>query len=333
MENRYTPECPFCSRYIKRPEKKMTGFGEVIANYCACGAVYVCDPTGRNMGEAFSEALAIFTGGWDFDNLSQGDDYFIRELDYDLKNHRHIIVKGEIRSAGKLIFIHSKDTEIKSEVTVNRTERNLKPIIRTMLEGMDFQGIAQRAEENQAVISKLISMTYDKEDTLSWRAIESFRYISERLTASRQSLMRDTIRRLLWSMSDESGGIGWSACEILGAIISANPSEYEDVIPLLWSCREEEMFRAGTFWAMAQIAEVDPKAVSFVCNELPTYLNDKDPMVRANVALCMYRIRCPFDLGEVFKPLFTDTDEVTYYENGILNKKTVASFVSHLQKT
>ena len=40
--------------------------GTVDGNRCACGAVYVYDRTGRMLGEAFSEALAM-AYDWDYD--------------------------------------------------------------------------------------------------------------------------------------------------------------------------------------------------------------------------------------------------------------------------
>jgi len=43
-------------------------------------------------------------------------------------------------------------------------------------------------------------------------------------------------------MTDESGAIGWRSAELIGEIIYANPSLFEDIIPILWSQREEESF-------------------------------------------------------------------------------------------
>ncbi len=323
-DTKYAPECPFCSRFIDRPEKILTGFGETLANRCRCGAVYVCDPTGRNLGEAFTEALALLMGNWDFDNLNADSDYFTREINYDLKTHREVVVKGEVRSAGRLIFVNRTDTH-KKEGGVMKTDRNIKQTLKILLSEGDYQKIAEMAEDNQAVISKLISMTYDKEDVLTWRAIESFKTISKRLTPIKPGLMRDTIRRLLWSMSDESGGIGWSACEIIGCITSANPSEYSEMIPLLWSYREEENFRPGALWAMAQIGLVDASAISFICNDIEKYFSDPSPCVKAYAAYCSKIARC-----KIAAPLRITNPEETFtcYKDGELKAYSVSEFIA-----
>ena len=59
--------------------------------------------------------------------------------------------------------------------------------------------------------------------------------------------LRETCRKLVWSLSDESGGIGWSAPEILGEIVSADPKRFKDFIPLMASVYEieEDVFRGG----------------------------------------------------------------------------------------
>ena len=47
----------------------MTELGAIISGRCACGAVYVCDPTGHNVGEAYGDAIAFAKGDWDIGNV------------------------------------------------------------------------------------------------------------------------------------------------------------------------------------------------------------------------------------------------------------------------
>ncbi len=54
-------------------------------------------------------------------------------------------------------------------------------------------------------------------------------------------------------MTDESGGIGWSAPEMLGEIVRANPFEYCDLVPLIWHCQDEDLFRAGALWGLYRL--------------------------------------------------------------------------------
>lgn len=60
-------KCPFCGEIIGMPEEIKTPFGDTLeGGRCGCGALYVFDRTGRKLGEAYSEALAL-AFDWDYD--------------------------------------------------------------------------------------------------------------------------------------------------------------------------------------------------------------------------------------------------------------------------
>ena len=86
----------------------------------------------------------------------------------------------------------------------------LKEEIRDALFEGDFAKVVQRALENKKVFSILISFTYDKESILCWRAIEAMGKAAGAVAERDPSTVRNIVQRLLWSMGEESGGIGWS---------------------------------------------------------------------------------------------------------------------------
>ena len=49
------PGCPFCSSLLERPGEGHAG--DMPAGSCSCGAVYVCDVTGHNLGAALVELI------------------------------------------------------------------------------------------------------------------------------------------------------------------------------------------------------------------------------------------------------------------------------------
>lgn len=51
------PRCPFCRTLFERPQEVSTTLGYFSGGVCGCGAVYSYDPTRKNMGEAFMDAL------------------------------------------------------------------------------------------------------------------------------------------------------------------------------------------------------------------------------------------------------------------------------------
>jgi hypothetical protein len=132
-------------------------------------------------------------------------------------------------------------------------------------------------------------------------------------------------------MGEESGGIGWSAAEMLGEIIRSSPDEFNDIIPILWSFKEEEMFRAGAVWAMGQIAMVRPDLVQFISGDLKAMLMDKNPAVRGYAAR-VSGILSNRNFMEDIKGLQNDSNTIIFYQNGELQKRTVGEIANEAIK-
>jgi hypothetical protein len=84
-------QCPFCSRTIDEPAEIKTGFGSSFTGgKCECGAVYVYDRGGHNLGEAYVDAMAYACNGdWDKAwSLVPDEDYEVRELSFDSRRNK-----------------------------------------------------------------------------------------------------------------------------------------------------------------------------------------------------------------------------------------------------
>ncbi len=156
----------------------------------------------------------------------------------------------------------------------------LKEKIRNLLLAVDFENIGELARINKKVFGILISLAYDKEDILCWRAIEAMGRAVAAVAEEDPALVRSIIQRLLWSLCDESGGMAWSAPEMLGEIVSNVPRLCSDVPPLIISLSDEPIFLKGVFWAAGRlilngiINGVEIKEVAFQS------LGHEDPTVR-----------------------------------------------------
>jgi hypothetical protein len=96
--------CPFCRAEILRPVEVEGGqWYEFAGGWCRCGAVFALDPTARNGGAVFLQALLMAANG-DMDramDLSEGVDYdcgYVHKYNQDL--HRL-----EPHSFGTLYFV------------------------------------------------------------------------------------------------------------------------------------------------------------------------------------------------------------------------------------
>ncbi len=83
--------CPFCRMTIAEAEDIDTPFGGTFAGgRCGCGAVYVFDQSGHNLGDAYVDAL-IYACDNDADkawSLTPDKDYEVVELGYDSRRAR-----------------------------------------------------------------------------------------------------------------------------------------------------------------------------------------------------------------------------------------------------
>jgi hypothetical protein len=103
--NRIQPvRCPFCSAELLRPVEVEGGqWYDFAGGFCDCGAIFAHDPTARNGGAVFLQALVMATEG-DMDRamgLAEGEDYDVGYVNnYDIVLHRR-----DPHAFGTLYFI------------------------------------------------------------------------------------------------------------------------------------------------------------------------------------------------------------------------------------
>lgn len=86
------PICPFCWGSLGFPEEiRLSETETVLGGQCfLCGAHFIIDPTGKNVGEAMVQGLQMAAEelGKDLAMLIPGEDYEDCVLCYDVKLHK-----------------------------------------------------------------------------------------------------------------------------------------------------------------------------------------------------------------------------------------------------
>ncbi len=205
---------------------------------------------------------------------------------------------------------------------------DLKNKIRRALEIKDLESVAVLAQENRNVLSQLVRLAYHKDTIIGWRAIKTIGLAAKSMVKTDYEFLRETCRKLLWSLSDESGGIGWSAPEILGEIVGADPERFSDIIPLIAEVFEieEKVFRPGILYALGRIAASDPVSVVRFKGLISRALAEGDPLSRI-YAIDLFEMlkRCLHeddrkDINDAMKELSLDRSEAWLYMNyGFIN--------------
>ncbi len=177
------------------------------------------------------------------------------------------------------------------------TQLEMKQTLLVALEANDFETIRTLALQSRKVLSVLVRLAYDKTSLTGWRAIKAIGHVASLYVRNNYDFLRDTIRKLLWSLSDESGGIGWSAPEILGEIVSADPKKLADIIPLIAEVYsiEEKVFRPGVLYALKRIGETCPESIEPFQEIVLSGLSEEDPLARVYALELLMAIKDKLD--------------------------------------
>jgi hypothetical protein len=199
----------------------------------------------------------------------------------------------------------------------------LKRDIHHSLEANDLETVVSLAKEQRRVLSLLVRVAYDKDTLIGWRAIKAAGLAARAILETDYDFLRETCRKLLWSLSDESGGIGWAAPEILGEIVSADPGRFSDIIPLIAEVYdiEERTFRPGVLYALGRIAEADPVLVMPFKDIVRRALSSDDPLARVFALDLVKTLKSRLEkddqdsFDKLIKSLLTDHSEVWIYRS------------------
>lgn len=208
----------------------------------------------------------------------------------------------------------------------------MKKRLRELLEEGSLDEIAELAERRRRTWGLLISLTFDKDPLIGWRAVEAMGTITERVVDGDPALVRDHLRRLHWLLSEESGGICWRAPEAMAEIVRRKPDLLADyvsiIVSLLGEMAEEDLlhFRAGILWAIGRLGPIALKHLDTFLPDVTAALDNPDPQVRGMAVWCLAQLGQTRPL--VDRPELLDDDgRAALYEDGLFDITTVGSLV------
>lgn len=204
----------------------------------------------------------------------------------------------------------------------------IKTTLRGLLEHGQFKAIAQLAVERRRVLGILVSLTYDPDPRISWRAVEALGTAAQRVAEDDPDYVREHLRRLYWLISEESGGICWHAPEAMAEIVRHNPTLFADYIPivvfLIESMAEEDLdhFKAGTLWAIGRLGSLVGEHIDGVREAVTAALDDPDPHIRGTAAWCLGKLGQRSILADRADVL-SDEAPITFYETASIERTSV----------
>ncbi len=132
------------------------------------------------------------------------------------------------------------------------SRRQVKNDILALLRGNNWLDISKKLHQYHVkdVIPALFSALCQTEELCKWHAVSGFGQIVPQISIKDREAGRVIMRRFLWSLNDESGGIGWGAPESIAEIMAADENIFSEYIHMLFSYMEDdgpELFQNGNF--------------------------------------------------------------------------------------
>jgi hypothetical protein len=200
----------------------------------------------------------------------------------------------------------------------------MQNMLTTLLQQSEYAAITRRAERDKRVLSELIALTLSQDDLIGWRAVKALGLASARVAEDDAEFVRGILRRLQWSLNDESGSIGWRAPQAMGAIIAASPGRFGEFASIVASTLDvdETHFYPGVLWAIGRIAEHHTVRVQFALPQIRVLLHDASPQTRGIAAWCLGRLRDLASRGALAQ-LAGDAAPLRVFEEDELRMRTV----------
>ena len=124
------------------------------------------------------------------------------------------------------------------------------------------------------VVNPLFGLFCDGNPLLRWRAVTAMGVVVARLAEENLESARVVMRRFMWNLNEESGGIGWGCPEAMGECLARSPrlaDEYGCIlISYLHPGRnliEHPALQEGVLWGFGRLAHARP-AMTADCGEI-----------------------------------------------------------------
>jgi hypothetical protein len=190
------------------------------------------------------------------------------------------------------------------------------------------------------ILRTLLSTLCSEDEEIKWHAVTVTGMLVADLAPKDLEGARNVIRRMIWSLNEESGGIGWGIPEAMGEILARNETLAREFAPILLSFvqpegnfLEFEFLQAGALWGIGRLAEVHPQL--FHSHNAAKYLlscmESTHPLVRGHAVWAAARIGIQGNVPKL-ENLLRDETEIRLYQNQRFRSVRICDLAKELFK-
>jgi hypothetical protein len=143
-----------------------------------------------------------------------------------------------------------------------------------------------------SVVNSLFPLLYSGDTRIKTRAVAMMGRLVAGFARAHMEKARNVLRRLMWNLNDESGGIGCGSPEAMGEILARNTclaGEYGSILASYarkdGNFLESEILQRGVLWALLRLWEAQESAFpDLSLQSLTPFLKSPDTAVRGLAA-------------------------------------------------
>jgi len=221
--------------------------------------------------------------------------------------------------------------------------RAFKKVVAEILKFGDLERIFEELSHipYARMIGPLFSSLLATDPLVKWMAVSALGSVVSRMAEEEMESARVIMRRLMWQLNDESGGIGWGCPETMGEIMARSEALAGEYAHVLRSYAVEEgnfieyePLQEGVLWALGRLARIRPAMVMPAGGDIFKFLKSGVTSVRG---LALWTLNfldedLSGDRIEIVKRLCSEEGKLLIFEDGNLMEFTVEEMAGRLLK-
>ena len=174
---------------------------------------------------------------------------------------------------------------------------------------------------DEQLVGHLFSHFYHKNERVKFRSIAAMGTLGARVGKKNMEKARIILRRIMWNLNDESGGIGWGSPEAMGEILCQSPKLALEFNSILFSYLdpggnyiEHEALQRGVLWGIGTYLGSNPHDLNDKTKELLfEYLYSLDPVKRGYAVRALINANS-FDCRLLPESIMTDYHQIDIFD-------------------